>query len=178
MTDASDGKRHFFISFTGTDRPWARWLARILAEEGYTYWFQDQDFAGSIPCSIAEAHARSERTLLLLSDAYARSGFCRSEWEARYMEDPSAANDLLIPFRVGPCVVTDPLLARIAFQDLFDKDEPTACEGPPPPPPSALARLPRPARPGAVSGWSSRDTLPCSRPQSPTTQRQLRRSPG
>jgi hypothetical protein len=48
MTDTSDDKRHFFISFTGADRRWARWLARTLAEEGYTYWFQDQDFAGSI----------------------------------------------------------------------------------------------------------------------------------
>jgi tetratricopeptide (TPR) repeat protein len=128
MTNASDDKRHFFISFTGADRPWARWFARTLAEEGYTYWFQDQDFAGSIPRSIAEAHERSERTILLLSDAYACSGFCRSEWEARYMDDPGSAKDLLIPFRVGPCVVTDPLLARIAFQDLFDKDEAAARE--------------------------------------------------
>jgi tetratricopeptide (TPR) repeat protein len=128
MTDASDDKRHFFISFTGADRPWARWLARTLAEAGYTYWFQDQDFAGSIPRSIAEAHERSERTILLLSDAYASSGFCRSEWEARYMEDPGSAKDLLIPFRAGPCVVTDPLLARLAFQDLFNKDQPAARE--------------------------------------------------
>jgi hypothetical protein len=30
MIDAPDGKRHFFVSFTGADRPWARWLARTL----------------------------------------------------------------------------------------------------------------------------------------------------
>src|SRR3954469_16004101 len=128
MTDASDSKRHFFISFTGADRPWARWLARTLTEAGYTYWFQDQDFRGSIPRSIAEAHARSERTILLLSDAYARSGWCRAEWEARLTDDPGGAKDLLIPFRAGPCAVSDPLLARLAFHDLFDKAEPAARE--------------------------------------------------
>src|SRR3954452_22324130 len=97
MTDASDGKRYFFISFTGTDRPWARWLARILTEAGYSYWFQDQDFAGSIPVNIAQAHERSERTILLLSDAYARSRFCQSDWHARYLgDDPGGAKGLLI----------------------------------------------------------------------------------
>src|SRR3954471_2465328 len=121
MTDASDAKRHFFISFTGADRPWARWLARTLTEAGYTYWFQDQDFAGSIPRSIAEAHARSERTILLLSEAYACSGWCRAEWEARTMEDPAGAKDRLILFRVDSCTVADPLLGRLAFRDLFDK---------------------------------------------------------
>jgi TIR domain len=128
MTDASDSKRHFSISFTGADRPWARWLARTLTEADYTYWFQDQDFHGSIPVNIAQAHERSERTILLLSDAYARSGFCQSEWHARYMEDPRGAKDLLILFRAGPCVVSNPLLQTFEFRDLFDKAEPTARE--------------------------------------------------
>ena len=52
MTDAPDGKRDFFISFTGADRPWARWLAKALSGAGYSYWFQDQDFHGNIPRSI------------------------------------------------------------------------------------------------------------------------------
>src|SRR3954447_4651354 len=95
MTETTDARRHFFISFTGADRPWARWLARTLTEAGYTYWFQDQDFHGSIPRSIGEAHTQSERTILLLSDAYARSGGCRAEWEARHMDDPGGAKDLL-----------------------------------------------------------------------------------
>jgi TIR domain len=60
MTSAPNAKRDFFISFTGADRPWARWLARTLTEAGHTYWFQDQDFAGAIPGSIAGAHDGSE----------------------------------------------------------------------------------------------------------------------
>ena len=44
------------------------------------------------------------------------------------MEDPGGAKDLLIPFRVGPCVVADPLLARLAFPDLFDTGQAAARE--------------------------------------------------
>lgn len=128
MTDAWDGKRDFFISFTGADRRWACWLACTLAEAGYRFWFQDQDFAGSIPCNIEKAHEQSNRTILLLSDAYAESGYCRSEWEMRYQEDPSGEQDLLIVFRVGPAT-PPPLLRRIAYVDLFDsRDEATGRE--------------------------------------------------
>jgi TIR domain len=128
MTDASDGKRDFFISFTGADRRWARWLARTLAEAGYRFWFQDQDFAGSIPRNIEKAHEQSNRTILLLSDAYAQSGYCRSEWEMRYQEDPGGEQDLLILFRVAPAA-PPPLLRRIAYVDLFGcQDEATGRE--------------------------------------------------
>src|SRR3954465_10977667 len=77
---------------------------------------------------MAKVELKSERTILLLSDAYARSGFCQSEWHARYMEDPGGAKGLLILFRAGPCVVSNPLLAPFEFRDLFDKDEPAARE--------------------------------------------------
>src|SRR3954452_1088226 len=127
MTEPTDAKRHFFIGFTGADRPWARWLARTLTEAGYTYWFQDQDFAGTVPDSIIKAHLASERTILLLSDAYEKSGYCASEWQMRYQQDPRGTEDRLIPFRVGPCT-PNPLLGRIAFHDLFDKDESAARE--------------------------------------------------
>ncbi len=36
----------------------------------------------------------------------------------RYQEDPGGTNDLLIPFRLGPCD-PDPLLGRLAYSDLF-----------------------------------------------------------
>src|SRR3954451_12749136 len=125
MTEPTGAKRHFFISFTGADRPWARWLARTLTEARYTYWFQDQDFACTVPDSLIKAHLESERTILLLSDAYEKSGYCASEWQMRYQQDPRGTEDRLIPFRVGPCT-PNPLLGRIAFHDLFDKAEPAA----------------------------------------------------
>ena len=118
MTDVSDGKRDFFISFTGADRPWARWLARVLHEEGYTSCWQDQDFAGSISRSIEAAHTATKRTILLLSDAYAKSGYCRSEWDMRWQDDTGGEQDLLVLFRLGPCE-PPPLLKRLAYEDLF-----------------------------------------------------------
>jgi hypothetical protein len=44
MTDASDGKRDFFISFNQADRAWATWIAWVLEEAGYSVFFQDWDF--------------------------------------------------------------------------------------------------------------------------------------
>jgi hypothetical protein len=125
MTGASNSKRDFFISFTSADRHWARWLARVLGEEGHGFWFQDQDFHGSIPRSIGEAHANSNRTIVVLSETYTKSGYCRSEWEMRYQEDPGSAKDLLILFCVSPCT-PDPVLARIGYVDLFACDEAAA----------------------------------------------------
>jgi TIR domain len=127
MADAPDGERDFFISFTGADRPWARWLAKVLSGAGYSYWFQDQDFHGNIPRSIEAAHACSERTILVLSDAYAQSGYCRSEWEMRYQDDPGGEKDLLILFRVGPCD-PPPLLGRHDHRDLFACPDEAAAE--------------------------------------------------
>jgi hypothetical protein len=124
MTAASKGKRDFFISFTSADRPWACWIARVLREEGYSFWFQDQDFAGSVPRGIEQASENSTRTILVLSDAYAKAGYCRSEWEMRYQQDPDASQDLIL-FRVSPCTLSGPL-NRIAYLDLFACDEATA----------------------------------------------------
>jgi tetratricopeptide (TPR) repeat protein len=125
MTEASDGKRDFFVSFTGADRPWARWVAQELRAGGYTSWFQDEDFAGSIPESMERAHKGSARTLCLLSPAYLASGHCREEWHMRYMEDAGGKGDLLVTLRVVPGAV-DGLLGNRAFVDLFDCDEATA----------------------------------------------------
>jgi hypothetical protein len=71
------------------------------------------------PASIGHAHANSSRTILLLSDAYAKSGYCSSEWEMRYQQDPGGERDLLILFRVNACA-PHPLLGRIAHVDLFN----------------------------------------------------------
>ena len=71
MADAPEGKRDFSSASPALIGAGPRWLARMLTEEGYTFWYQDQDFAGSVARNIAEAHANSNRTIVLLSDAYA-----------------------------------------------------------------------------------------------------------
>ena len=44
MSDTSNSKRDFFVSFNQADRAWATWIAWALEEAGYSVWFQDWDF--------------------------------------------------------------------------------------------------------------------------------------
>jgi TIR domain len=56
MTDASDGKRDFFVSFTQADRAWATWIAWALEGAGYSVFFQDWDFQGNFVLEIPPPH--------------------------------------------------------------------------------------------------------------------------
>lgn len=51
----------------------------MLDEEAYSFWSQDQDFHGSIPRGISEAHANSNRTIVVLLEAYTKSGYGRGK---------------------------------------------------------------------------------------------------
>lgn len=108
--------RDFFISFTGADRDWAAWIAWTIEEAGYSVWFQDWDFRGNFVLEMDRAHTRSRRTIAVLSPAYFESRFAAPEWAARFAEDGTSANDLLVPVRV---VEFRPpgLLAQIVYVD-------------------------------------------------------------
>src|SRR3954451_15314247 len=122
MTDASDDRRDFFISFTGADRPWATWIAWTLKEAGYSVWFQDWDFKGSIAAAMERGHRASTHTLAVLSDGYLASPYCRAEWEMRFREDVNGTRGLIVPIRVAPCE-PDALLGNLAWRDLLGLDE-------------------------------------------------------
>lgn len=70
MTDASDGKRDFFVSFNKADRAWATWIAWVLEEAGYSVFFQDWDFRGNFVLEMDKAHSWSRRTIAVLSPDY------------------------------------------------------------------------------------------------------------
>src|SRR3954462_5782126 len=121
MTDASDDRRDFYVSFNQADREWATWVAWVLEENGYSAFFQDWDFRGSFVEQMDQAHRRTRATIAALSDRYFASGFARSEAWARLAQDPVGEADRLIPFRVG--TITDPgLLGHFAYTDLTDCD--------------------------------------------------------
>src|SRR3712207_9134663 len=91
MTDVSDGKRDFFVSFNQADRAWATWIAWVLEEAGYSVFFQDWDFCGgNFVEQMSRAHAQARRTLAVLSDHYFGSDFTFAEWSARFAQDPAA----------------------------------------------------------------------------------------
>jgi hypothetical protein len=171
MTDASDGKRDFFISYNKADRAWATWVAWALEEAGYSVWFQDWDFKGNFVLEMDKAHTQSRRTIAVLSPDYLASRFTAPEWAARFAQDATSTHDLLIPVRVRPCKL-EGLLAQIVYVDLLGCDEATAKQRlldrvgsirakPDEPPlfpgkPGHTAVLDRPAFPGplrAVAQW-------------------------
>src|SRR3954451_3858803 len=121
MTGASNDKRDFFISFNQADRAWATWIAWVLEEAGYSVFFQDWDFKGNFVLEVDKAHARSRRTVAVLSPDYLASRFTKPEWAARFAQDATSEHDLLIPVRVRPCDRRG-LLAQIVYVDLVDTD--------------------------------------------------------
>jgi hypothetical protein len=125
MTDASDGKRDFFVSFNQADRAWAAWIAWVLEEAGYSVYFQDWDFKGNFVLEMDKAHSQSRRTIAVLSPDYLASRFTAPEWAARFAEDAGSQHDLLIPVRVRPCTF-EGLLAQIVYVDLVGCDEAAA----------------------------------------------------
>jgi TIR domain len=127
MTDTSDGKRDFFVSFNQADRAWATWVAWVLEEAGYSTWFQDWDFRGNFVEHMSRAHAQAHRTLAVLSDHYLGSDFTLAEWSARFAQDPAARLDMLVPVKVGP-LADGSMLGPLVHADLTGCDESEARE--------------------------------------------------
>ena len=121
MSDTSDGKRDFFVSFNQADRAMATWSAWVLEEAGYSVWFQDWDFRGNFVEHMNRAHAQAHRTLAVLSDNYFGSDFTLAEWSARFAQDPAAREDRLVPVKVG-LLTGETILGPIVYADL------TGCE--------------------------------------------------
>src|SRR3954470_2013343 len=103
MTNVSEGKRDFFVSFNAADRAWATWIAWSLEVAGYSVFFQDWDFKGNFVLEMDRAHQESRRTVAVLSPDYLASRFTTREWSARFAQDATSEHNLLISVRVRPC---------------------------------------------------------------------------
>ncbi|WP_322780007.1 TIR domain-containing protein, partial [Frankia sp. Cas4] len=129
MTDGGDagGDPHFFVSYTQADRVWAEWIAWTLEEAGYRVLIQAWDFApGSNWVSgMQEGVARAERTIAVLSVAYARSVYGAAEWQAAWAADPAGQTRKLLPVRVTDCDRPE-LLKQIVSVDVFGVGEASA----------------------------------------------------
>jgi hypothetical protein len=163
VTDASAGKRDFFVSFTRADRAWATWIAWALEGAGYSVFFQDWDFKGNFVLEMDKAHAHSRRTVAVLSPDYLASRFAAPEWAARFAQDATSEHDLLIPVRVRPCEL-EGLLGQIVYVDLVGCGEAAARE-------KLLGRVAgirlKPDEPPLFPGEASHDAVP-ERPAFPS----------
>src|SRR4051794_9717320 len=170
MTDASDGKRDFFISYNRADRAWAEWIAWQLEQAGRSFIVQAWHFrpGHNFVLEMDRAAQTAERTVLVLSPNFLASRFTPPEWAAAFARDPAGEKGLLVPVRVAAC---DPqgLLGQIVYIDLVGREEAEAVaelldglkpsgrpEAPPPfpraaPTGAAALTVERPARfPGAL----------------------------
>jgi tetratricopeptide (TPR) repeat protein len=123
MTE-TDARKHFFISYTSADRPWAEWIAWQLEHEGYTTLIQAWDFApgSNFVLEMDTAARTAERTIAVLSPEYLQSGFTPSEWAAAFAHDPKGEQRLLVPVRIRPFDAAG-LLRQVVYIDLVGRDE-------------------------------------------------------
>jgi hypothetical protein len=114
--------RDFFISRSGPDAAWAKWMARVLREEGFSTFLQDEDFgAGRSFVSYMNEGAKLERTVALFSPDYFGSPFTTIEWES------AVAQGRLLPVLLRICEIP-PLLSHIVYIDMVGADEAQARE--------------------------------------------------
>jgi hypothetical protein len=116
--------KDFFVSYNSADRTWAEWIAWVLEEQGYTVVIQAWDFrpGGNFILDMQRATAESERTILVLSDAYLQAQYTQPEWAAAFRQDPTATSRRLLPIRVAECQPTG-MLGPLVYVDLVGKSE-------------------------------------------------------
>jgi hypothetical protein len=116
--------RDFFISYTGADLPWARWIAWELEAAGYTIILQEWDFpaGANFILEMHRAARETDRTVAVLSSRYLEALFTQPEWAAALVTDPTGANRQLVPVRIDECN-PDGLLTAVIYIDLVGLDE-------------------------------------------------------
>jgi hypothetical protein len=117
----------FFVSYTGSDAPWAEWIGWALEEAGFSVLIQKWDFtAGSnFVLEMQRAAAGCKRTIAVLSPQYLKSLYGASEWAAAFAGDPEGSKRKLVPVRVAECQ-PEGLLKSVVYIDLAGKDEKSA----------------------------------------------------
>lgn len=116
--------KDFFISYNQADKKWATWIADTLENAGYRTVIQEWDFgAGShIGVEMDRALEGTSHTLLVLSDNFLKSDYCKMEFGASATTDPAGSKRRVLPVRVANCQPRG-LIAGIDYIDLVDKPE-------------------------------------------------------
>jgi tetratricopeptide (TPR) repeat protein len=116
--------RDFFVSYTGGDLGWARWIAWELEAAGYTTILQDWDFqaGANFILEMHRAAREAERMVAVLSSRYLEALYTQPEWAAALVTDPTGARRQLLPVRIEE-VTPDGLLAAVVYIDLVGLDE-------------------------------------------------------
>lgn len=114
-------KRDFFISYTGVDRDYAKWIVATLESNGYTTIVDYRDFppGKSFILAMDEAMRQAERTIAVVSPDYSQAQYTAPEWATALANDPKGNKGLLIPVKVRPVELIG-ILQTIVYIDLVD----------------------------------------------------------
>ncbi|MBU1628221.1 toll/interleukin-1 receptor domain-containing protein, partial [bacterium] len=116
----SKKKKDFFISYNKDDKDWAKWIASVLEEAGYSFIIQARDIrpAHDFINEMRKALSECERMIGVLSKSALESDYVQAEWNAVIAVDPIGEKGKLLLVRVKACESKELLLARI-FIDLI-----------------------------------------------------------
>ncbi len=83
-----EGTKKVFISHSSANKDIALFIASDLKQAKYNVWFDKWDIklGHSIPQSISDGLDSADALLILLSNDYLNSAFCRDEWQGFYMK--------------------------------------------------------------------------------------------
>lgn len=115
---------NFFISYTGNDEAWARWIAWELSRAGYTYRLQAEHFPPGTRF-INEMRSwldNSNHVLALMSEEYFQSRFASLEMQSAVAEDPLGLARRVIPIRIKECTLPS-LFRDLVYIDFVGKSE-------------------------------------------------------
>lgn len=92
----------FFISYTGADAAWAKWIDWQLRDAGYSTLVMVYDFpaGANFPLEMQRAQERAGRMVAIWSTAYFRSTYCASEMAVAFALDPDGKRRRLLPVLV------------------------------------------------------------------------------
>ncbi|MDR2712258.1 MAG: toll/interleukin-1 receptor domain-containing protein, partial [Clostridiales bacterium] len=116
--------KDFFISYTGTDKRFATWVAEILEDNNYSITIQAWDFkpGDNFVSKINEALLECDKLIVILSENYLKSEWCEAEWTSKLAEQVKLKERHIIPIRIEP-VDLKGLLSPIVYIDIVDKSE-------------------------------------------------------
>ena len=115
---------NFFISYTGADVEWARWIAWELSRAGYTYRLQAEHFPPGTRF-VNEMRTwleNSDHVLAILSPAYFESPFASLEMQSAVAQDPLGLKRRVIPVRIEQCSIPV-LFCDLVYIDFVGKSQ-------------------------------------------------------
>src|SRR5262249_15617652 len=108
-----------FISHSSKDKPVALGLAAELRQLQVGVWIDSEriKYGQCIPQAIEDGLAQSDCILVLVSQSFVESRWCRAEYEPLLMAEIELGDILVIPVLIGDCEIPL-LLKRKSYCDL------------------------------------------------------------